>query len=366
VTSAPTFAVHAAAPGRVNLIGEHTDYNGGFVLPTAIPQQTRVELRPRSDQQVTAHSANASPAGRFALGQEQRAGTWFDYVQGVTWALREAGFRIAGFDVRIASDVPLGGGLSSSAALEVALLRAIRLAFDLQLPDADLARLGQRAENDFVGARCGIMDQMAASLADLRTALFLDTRSPEYAQIPLPAQAELVVIHSGVTHRIAVGATGQSEYNVRRAQCEEAAQLLGVPQLRDVTSADLPRLATLPEAIARRARHVITEDERVLDAVDAMRAGDLQRMGELFYASHASMRDDFEVSTPEIDMLVGLARADGDVFGARLTGGGFGGAVVILARAGAGRDVGERVAKAYAEQSRREPTILVPAETEST
>lgn len=361
MSSAPFSVFRAAAPGRVNLIGEHTDYNGGFVLPTAIPQQTRVELRPRSDNQVAAHSANATPDGAYALGEEQRTGQWFDYVQGITWALQSAGFALGGFDLQVASDVPLGGGLSSSAALEISLLRGLREAFRLELDDVQMAKLGQTAENDFVGARCGIMDQMAANLADLRTALFLDTRTLEYSQIPLPEQSELVVIHSGVSHRIG---GQQSEYNARRAECEEAARLLGVPQLRDATSVDLPRLNELPNVVARRARHVITEDERVLAAVEALRSGDLPQLGQLFYASHESMRDDFEVSTPEIDLLVDLARQDGDVFGARLTGGGFGGAVVVLARAGVGRRVGERLAKSYAERSGKQPTILVPTEAE--
>ena len=353
--------ITASAPGRVNLIGEHTDYNGGFVLPTAIPQSTRVELRPRTDQQVLAHSDNSAPDGSFVLGQEQPTHQWFDYVQGVTWALGRAGYAFSGFALHVSSTVPLGGGLSSSASLEVALLRAIRAAFSLDLDDLHLARLGQTAENDFVGARCGIMDQMAASLADTRTALFLDTRSLDYRRIPLPDAADLVVIHSGVTHRIAQGQGVQSEYNARRADCEQAATLLGVPQLRDLGTADLPRLAALPERLARRARHVITEDERVLAAIDALEAGQLEQLGELFYASHASMRDDFEVSTPEIDLLVELARADADVFGARLTGGGFGGAVVILTRGGTSTQVAQRLAKTYADQSAQTPSVLVPA-----
>ncbi len=354
--------ITASAPGRVNLIGEHTDYNGGFVLPTAIPQQTRVELRPRADRQVLAHSANSSPEGTFVIGQEQPTHLWFDYVQGITWALGRAGYAFPGFDLRVNSTVPLGGGLSSSASLEVALLRAIRGAFSLDLDDLHLARLGQTAENDFVGARCGIMDQMAASLADTRTALFLDTRSLEYRRIPLPDAADLVVIHSGVTHRIAHGEGVQSEYNARRADCEQAATLLGVPQLRDLDSADLPRLAALPDRLARRARHVITEDERVLAAITALEASEVEHLGELFLASHASMRADFDVSTPEIDLLVDLARTDADVFGARLTGGGFGGAVVILARGGTSASVAERVARVYGEQSGQTPTVLVPAQ----
>ena len=351
----------AAAPGRVNLIGEHTDYNGGFVLPTAIPQQTRVELVPRAEQQdVSARSTSAAESGTFTLGRERQRGDWVDYVQGVTWALRQRGFDIpGGFELSISSDVPLGAGLSSSAALEVAVLRAIRQAFDLQdLDDVTLALLGQVAENDFVGARCGIMDQMAASLADGATALFLDTRTLAYQRLALPADADLVVVHSGISHGIAGG-----EYNTRRAECEAAAHELGVPQLRDLGMHDLPRIEQLPEPLGRRARHVVTEDQRVLDAVAALESGDVAGLGELFFASHASMRDDFDVSVPQVDLLVELARAEPDIYGARMTGGGFGGAVVMLARRDTGRAVGERIARSYAERSGRQPTVLVPVQS---
>jgi len=292
----------------------------------------------------------------FAIGEERSAGEWADYVQGVTWALREAGYAIpSGFDLRITSDVPLGAGLSSSAALEVAVLRVLRAAFGLELDDVKLALLGQRAENDFVGARCGIMDQMAASLADASSALFLDTRSLEYRRVPLPADADLAVIHSGVSHAISGG-----EYNTRRAECEEAARQLEVPQLRDLSVADTARVNALPEPLNRRARHVLTEDARVQAAISALESNDLERLGQLFGESHISMRDDFEVSVPDVDLLVALAEADADVFGARMTGGGFGGSIVVLARAGQGRPVAERVARLYAEQSGRQPTVLVP------
>jgi galactokinase len=355
--SSSSSPIEAAAAGRVNLIGEHTDYNGGFVLPTAIPQQTRVRLSRRADQLVSAQSANQPEQGTYRLGEESRRDDWIDYIQGLTWALRQDGTVIeGGFDLHVNSDVPLGAGLSSSAALEVSVLRAVRSAFDLNhLSDVRLAQLGQIAENDFVGARCGIMDQMAASLADQSAALFLDTRSLEYRRVPLPAQADLVVIHSGVSHGIAGG-----EYNVRRAQCEAAAAQLGVPQLRDLTQADLARVDQLPDPLNRRARHVLTEDERVLTAVDAIERSDLVALGALFAASHLSMRDDFEVSAPEVDMLVGLAQADPHVYGARMTGGGFGGSVVILTRHGTGREVGQRVAGSYQESSGQTPTVLVP------
>jgi galactokinase len=350
-------AVRADAPGRVNLIGEHTDYNGGFVLPTAIPQRTRVELAPRGDGTVRAASTAAEKDGvlSYTLGAEQPGRGWLDYVGGLTRLLCGGGHALGGFEVRIESAVPLGSGLSSSAALSVSLLRALRAAFGLALDDVQIARLGQRSENEFVGAQVGIMDPMAASLADEGTALFLDARSLHYERVPLPAGADLVVINSGVAHNHAAG-----DYNTRRAECERACALLGVRQLRDLDAADLPRVEALPEPLRRRARHVVTEDERVVAAVAALRAGDCERLGALFYASHASQRDDYEVSVPEIDLLVDLARADGEVYGARLTGGGFGGSVVLLAHAGRGADVAGRVTREYAARSARTPRVLVP------
>jgi galactokinase len=364
----PTFAdlfgrppeVAASAPGRVNLIGEHTDYNGGYVLPLAIPQRTRIELARRTDRTVSVWSAEAGPAeepAAYTLGEEARRGDWLDYVQGVTEVLRQEGFELGGCDLRISSEVPWGGGLSSSAALEVSLLRALAQAFALAIDPVRLALLGQKAENDFVGAPVGIMDQMASSLADTRRALFLDTRSLRYEQVPLPAGAELVVIDSAFPHNLATG-----EYRIRRKECEEAARLLGVPQLRDLKAADLPRIAALPEPLNRRARHVVTEDDRVLAAVEAMRRGDLPALGKLLDASHASLRDDYEVSVPDVDRLVEIAREESAVYGARMTGGGFGGSIVALAQDGAGRAAGERIVERYRGETGRAGRLLVPAE----
>jgi galactokinase len=350
--------VRADAPGRVNLIGEHTDYSGGFVLPLAIPQRTRVELAPRAEPLVRAWSANVQEPAieEYRLGGEEPGHGWLDYVQGITEVLRKEGHTLQGFDLRIESDVPLGGGLSSSAALEVSLLRALREAFGLDLDDVRIALAGQKAENDFVGAPVGVMDQMASSLADEKTALFLDTRSLQYEKIPLPAEAELVVIDSGISHSHSAG-----EYRTRRRECERAAEILGVPQLRDLNTQDLWRLPALPEPLDRRARHVITENARVRSAVSALRDRDLPRLGKLLYASHDSLRDDFEVSIPEIDRLVELASEEPEIYGARITGGGFGGSIVALARKGTGRKAGERIAARYGEDGKRKGTVLVPA-----
>jgi galactokinase len=350
--------IEASAPGRVNLIGEHTDYNGGFVLPLAIPQRTRVELARRSDATVRAWSAEIGAAAApesYALGEESHRGDWLDFVQGVTDILRKEGCGIGGCDLRISSEVPLGSGLSSSAALEVALLRAFVQAFSLTLTDVRIALLGQRVETDFVGVPVGVMDQMAASLADSAHALFLDTRSLAYESVPLPRSAELVVIDSAIPHDLATG-----EYRTRRRECEEAAKLLGVAQLRDLAATDLPRIARLPAPLDRRARHVVTEDDRVLAAVEAMRQGDLPALGKLLDASHASLRDDYEVSVPDVDRLVELAREEEAVYGARMTGGGFGGSIVALARKGAGRQAGERIVERYRKETGRKGRLLVP------
>lgn len=348
--------VHTDAPGRVNLIGDHTDYHDGFVLPCAIPQRTRVTLTTRGDQSVRLVSADVPGSFEYELGRELRRGAWGDYIQGLTWVLRGSGSTLSGFEVRVNSDVPVGSGLSSSAALEVAVLRALRCAFDLPLDDVELARLAQRAEVEFVGAPVGIMDQMASSLADERAALFLDTRTLAYEPVPLPSRLELLVIDSGVAHQHAGGG-----YSIRRRESEEAARLLGVTKLRDASEDALHRTAELPELLARRARHVITENARVPRAAAALRRGDLHELGRLFHDSHASLRDDYEVSVPAVNALVEMAEAEGGVYGARMTGGGFGGAIVVAAAAGEGRRIADVVSRRYSSKTGRAARVLVPS-----
>ena len=348
----------ALAHGRVNLIGEHTDYNGGFVLPTLSPQATTAAVAATSGRRVRVWSRELSagkPPRVFYLGDEETGDGWLDYVQGATVALRKAGMALGGFDLALASDVPLGSGLSSSAALEVSVLRALRRLFGLDFDDVALARLAQAVETEFVGAPIGIMDQMASSLGRTGEALFIDTRTLETAPVALPNGTELVVINSGVAHHHANG-----DYRTRRAECDKAAALLGVGQLRDLGLTDLSRLGALPAPLDRRVRHVVRENQRVLDAVAAMRADDAAAVGALFNASHASQRDDYECSVPAVDDLVAIGQADPDVFGARLTGGGFGGSIVALVRAGEATSVATRVSAEYSRVSGQTSTVLVP------
>jgi galactokinase len=351
-------ACTASAPGRVNLIGEHTDYNGGFVLPIALPLRTHVQIALRDDHRVRAYSASVAPEQAntgYVRGAERRTGDWIDYVQGVTQALDRRRQAVPGFNLFVESDVPVGSGLASSAALEVAVLRALREACALSLSDVDLAIVAHRAETDLVGAPVGIMDQMAASLADDRQALFLDTMSLDMRRVAMPPRSALAIIDSGITHDHASG-----EYRVRRAECAQAAALLGVDRLRALSADDLPRIAQLPPPLDRRVRHVVTENARVLAAIAAMQAGDMAALGQIWMASHLSMRDDFETSLPEIDALVAMAGAERGVYGARLTGGGFGGAVIVLCDADAAAPAARRIRLRYQTTTTRPARVLLP------
>ncbi len=350
----------ARAPGRVNLIGEHTDYNGGYVLPTVVPQEIRVQVAVRHDQTVRAWSDKTSEGTElleYRLGDEARGHGWLDHLQGTTRVLAEAGHRLRGVDVRITSSLPIGRGLASSAALQVALLRGLREALGLHLDDLHLALLGQRAEGDLVATQAGIADYMAVSFAAPGQALFLDTQSMEMERVVLPAGLELVVLHSGFDPE---PEAAHGDYRTRRLECASAAEVLGVSQLRDIGIDQVDRLDTLPEPFGRRVRHVVLENERVLAAVEAMRAGDLPRLGELFVQSQRSMRDELQISIPALDLLVELAQADDAILGARLTGAGFGGAVIMLARRGSGASAAARVARAYEAKLGRPAQVLVP------
>jgi len=340
--------VQAQAPGRVNLLGEHTDYNDGFVLPVAIPQQTRVAVRRNGGAQFVLHASELGAAVRFTL--DERPNEHFaTYVYGCLRLVRDLGKEVPPLDMLVSSDVPMGVGLSSSAALEVATLRALRELLDLDIDDVRIAQLAQQAEIEYAGVRCGIMDQMASSLADTQRALLLDTRSLERREVPLPTGAVVMVLDSGVARTLA-----GSGYNERRAQCEEAARLLGVKSLREIEH--LERLQELPDLLHRRARHVFTENARVLKAIECRTP---QEFGKLMNDSHASLRDDYEVSTPELDHLVDLLQKQSGVFGARLTGAGFGGACVALCATGAVQSVADAVLRAY-QHAGHSGKLLVP------
>ncbi len=325
--SAPDVIVRA--PGRVNLIGEHTDYNQGFVLPMAIDCDVRIAAHARSDRAVRLYSVDFDQCDTFDLSDVSRldtGSTWANYVRGVADVLQREGYALRGLDAVIEGNVPIGAGLSSSAALELASVTAFRLLNGLLVSPVHAALLCQRAESEFVGVRCGIMDQFISSLGRAGHALLIDCRSLEHSLVPLLPDATVVVVDSAVCRGLI-----ESAYNERRAQCEEAARRLGVPALRDLSVHELATcLDGLPPAVARRSQHVVSENQRVLDSVAALRSGDTTALGALLNASHASLRDLFEVSTPELDTLVGIEQSAPGCLGARLTGAGFGGCTVAL------------------------------------
>jgi galactokinase len=356
------------APGRVNLIGEHTDYNEGYVLPAAIDRDAVMAASPRPDRQVRLYSANLDAGFAFALDdiQHDAEQTWSNYPRGVAWALEERGLRLAGLDAVIESTVPLGGGLSSSAALEVATAIAFQSLAGFEMAPEEMARVCQKAENDFVGMPCGIMDQFIACLGRRDHALLIDCRSLAYEHVPLGlTDHALVVVDTGVRRELAA-----SEYRVRRRECEQGAALLRavIPQvrsLRDLSPADLERhRKRLPEVIYRRCRHVVTENARVLESVAALRRHDLEAFGRLMWASHESLRDDYEVSCGELDLLVKIARSAPGVLGSRMVGGGFGGCTVTLAARPALAAFREATTARYTRETGREPRITVCAVTD--
>ncbi|KJL20374.1 Galactokinase [Microbacterium oxydans] len=362
-----------SAPGRVNLIGEHTDYNDGFVLPFAIPQRTVAAVGLRDDHRLRVASTFAEEPVEVGIddldllfptapGAHPAVPEWAAYPLGVAWAMRQAATEstpFAGFDIAIASDVPVGAGLSSSAAIEGATSSALNELWRTGFDGTHLARIGRRAENEAVGAPTGIMDQMASMLGRPDTAIFLDCRSLETQLVPLAvaeAGLAILVIDTRVKHAHSTGG-----YRERRASCELGASILGVPALRDVTVDDLPRArATMDDVTFRRVRHIVTENQRVLDTVRVLREQGVRAIGELLVASHASMRDDFEISTPELDAAVDTALAEG-ALGARMTGGGFGGAAIALVEEAAVASVAEAVRAAFAARRFAEPLLFAVA-----
>jgi galactokinase len=342
------------APGRVNLIGEHTDYNEGFVMPVAIDFATYVDVTAREDRRLVVHSENYFETKEFDLDDpEPRAcGHWSDYVRGVAAMLERAGHRVEGAALRIRSDVPMGAGLSSSAAIEVAC--ALALLRDAAMERTALAKLCQRAENEFVGVRCGIMDQFIACHARAGHALLLDCRTLDHRFVAVPRDVKLVIANTMVRHSLAAG-----EYNLRRAECEEGAAYFG-RSLRDVTSGDLERQGRgLAETVRRRCRHVITENARVIAASVALEEGDMHAFGKLMDQSHRSLVHDFEVSCAELDTMVEIAAQAPGVYGSRMTGGGFGGCTISLVQEEHVDAFRETIVRRYREATGIEAAVYV-------
>jgi len=349
------------APGRVNLIGEHTDYNDGFVLPAALELTTLVAIKPREDRWLRVTSLALESTVEIDLDEPATTARkeWSDYVVGVAVVLERAGHRLAGADILIGSDLPIGAGLSSSAALEVATGYALLNVAGIPVDLVALAKFCQSAENDFVGMRCGIMDQLISCCGLRGHLLLIDCRSLEMRPVRLDPSVSLVVCNTMVHHELASGT-----YNLRRQECEQGVALLshrrtGIAALRDVVPADLAACASLlPEPILRRCRHVVGENARVLEAVAALESGDLANCGRLMTLSHKSLRDDYEVSCAELDLMVEIARSVRGVYGSRMTGGGFGGCTVNLVETGAVDRFMEIVAGAYRAATGKAPRIF--------
>jgi len=350
------------APGRVNLIGEHTDYNDGFVLPAAINLYTWVAIAPRPDQVLRVFSENLNETAEIDLreGNTEPRDSWADYVRGISLMLQRQGLGLRGADIAIYSNVPRGAGLSSSAALEVSLASALLGVSGQSLELVELAKLCQRAENEFVGARVGIMDQFTACFGSIDRAILLDCRSLAYKHLPLPSKVAMVVCNTMVKH----GHSG-GEYNDRRAQCEEGIAILrryfpSIKALRDVTLAQLAnRRSDLPELIYRRCLHVISENERVLRTFDALQQDDLATAGRWMAESHLSLKNEYEASCRELDVMVEVAAGQPGVVASRMTGGGFGGCTVNLVETGSVEQFRYGVAEGYKRAMQIDPEIYV-------
>ncbi|WEM41139.1 galactokinase [Photobacterium sp. DA100] len=348
------------APGRVNLIGEHTDYNDGFVLPCAIDYQAVVAAARRDDNIVRVVSVDyGNQTKEFDLTSEiafDEECMWINYIKGVVKCLRGRGYEFAGADIAVSGNVPQGAGLSSSAALEVVIGQTFKTLYALEISQQEIALNGQQAENEFVGCNCGIMDQLISAEGQANHALLIDCRSLETKAVSMPEDMAVVIINSNKKRGLV-----DSEYNTRREQCEEAARIFGVKALRDVTIEQFnARVEELDEMVAKRARHVITENDRTEEAAIALSQGDMKRMGELMAESHASMRDDFEITVREIDFIVDTVKAViGEQGGVRMTGGGFGGCVVSIVPPALVEEVKAALAETYEAETGLKETIYV-------
>jgi galactokinase len=351
------------APGRVNLIGEHTDYNDGFVLPVALEFSSYVAITRRDDRKIAVYSRNVNDCAEFSLDDSvaRPTGHWSDYVRGVAGVLQEAEIPVSGANMMISGNVPLGSGLSSSASLEVASALAFLACSEVSMERVAIAQLCQRAEHQYVGTQCGIMDQFVACYGEENRAILLDCRSLAHQALAVDPAIRIVICNTRIKHDLAA-----SEYNRRRLDCEDGVRRLAtklsmpVHALRDVNLMDLEHFREdLPELLYRRCRHVVTENDRVQKAVVALQARDMDAFGALMVDSHRSLRDDYEVSCPELDLMVDLARTLPGVYGARMTGGGFGGCTVNLVRAGAAEDFKAAIQREYTRARGLEPEVYI-------
>ena len=344
------------APGRVNLIGEHTDYNDGFVLPMAIDRAIWIALRPRDDQTVVVHAIDLQQQGTFSLERlaNEKAG-WIEYVKAVAWSLQQDGCQLAGWEGVLLGDVPMDAGLSSSAALEMASARAFAATAQLDWEPVSMAKVGLRAERQWIGLNCGIMDQLISAVGVADHAVLIDCRSLETTPVPIPPEVAVVILDTATRRGLV-----DSAYNQRRAECESAADFFQVPSLRDVGPELFERLASeLDEPARRRALHVITENDRTLQAAEAMCRGEVSALGVLMNKSHASLRDDYEVSSDALNAMVETARTHDACHGARMTGAGFGGCAVAVIDARAANEFVRTTAAAYEQKTGHTPAIYI-------
>jgi galactokinase len=349
------------APGRVNLIGEHTDYNDGFVLPVGIERGVWIALAPRGDREIHVWSTDFGDAARFTLDDLEHGGQqWSEYLKGTAWALEKAGHHLSGWQGVMGSDVPIGAGLSSSAAVELATARAFSAVSHVAWDPTAMAKDAQRAENEWVGVNCGIMDQMISAVGREGHAMLIDCRTLEIRAVPLPESTVVVILDTGTRRGLV-----DSAYNEKRSQCEAAAVFFGVPALRDVTVEMFEaRSGELDPLTARRARHVVTENARTLAAAEAMERHDAASLGKLINESHASLRDDFEVSSPALDTMVVIAQNLPGCYGARMTGAGFGGCAVALVEREESSAFVDAVSLEYEKQTQLVPQIYVTQASE--
>ncbi|AJG41458.1 galactokinase [Thermotoga sp. RQ7] len=334
------------APGRINIIGEHTDYNDGYVLPFAVNRF--VFLTIEDSEKFVFHSENMNET--VEMEKIEKLNRWTDYISGVIKAFEKKGYRVSPVKISISSNLPMGAGLSSSAALEMATAYAISEHFGFHLPKLELVKIAREAEVEFVGVRCGIMDQFTSAFGKKDHAIFLDTMTLEYEYVPLKLEGyEINLVDSNVKHELS-----SSEYNKRRQECEEVLRILGKRSFREVTKEDLKKL---PDVLKKRAQHVLEENERVLRSVQALKEGDFETLGRLLFSSHESLRDLYEVSCEETDFIVDFLKGKEDILGARMVGGGFGGGVIVLSKKGAFEKIKEELKNAYSDRFKIELTF---------